>query len=214
MSDQQHWVSNPIAPWHMWGSQLIVVAPIVADGGATTTQMARVSYRRPENWRFFFGARLIDVPTQAVGDPALTIYVKFDLIIGIGRAMTIVKSVNVPADPDGIGTLGFANFTFLLGAPLVSTPRLLKWASSVRQPLEDDFLDRVEGDPVDHFPAQDIQCSARVMPRHSTVTGNVTVELSAYFAPNVHVRPDWFVETGDLQVQRQHQFTGTETGGT
>jgi hypothetical protein len=65
----------------------------------------------------------------------------------------------------------------------------------------DDSTPLVLTPPVEWLPAQDIQCTVRAGLQN---VGTATVEVTSWFAPRSHVRPDWFNE----------QFLGGETNGT
>jgi hypothetical protein len=59
--------------------------------------------------------------------------------------------------------------------------------------------------PIEWLPAQDIQCYARAS---LGPVGTADIEVSAWFAPRSHVRPDWFRETDESR------FRGGEVDGT
>lgn len=183
---ESHHVGVP--PWHLWGLEQTVVLP---PSGATTQQsqspqLARINYKRPDTWTFFFTATLISaVPTG----PTSAVFIAFDLTLGVGR-----QSTTIP---------GFRQFTIAwtaappLGQPFFASTAPNVISAGTVNPTTDGF--------VETFPAQDIQCAARVV--IPAANQGVTVSVGAYFAPRSHVRPDWYGATGDPL------FTGAERGG-
>lgn len=197
----------PLAPWHMWGSSKMVEVrntgfpPLV-----TTGQIARITYKRPETWSFFFVARLISAGESGVVGSPPTITVAFDLILGVGRASSDVADGALAS----AGFLqGFATFDFQWPLGSVAAPiGRVKWTSTVPSPALRDSQTPPVTERVSHFPAQDIQCNARVGFTGATLTDDMArVELAAYFAPRTHIRPEWYSDEAD-------QFRGKETGGT
>jgi hypothetical protein len=160
-----------VKPWHMWGSEQTVQVPA---GGATTQsaatpQLARVNYKRPETWTFFFVATLL----QGVSSGATqAVFVAFDLTLGVGRSSTTVA---------GFRTFNI-NWTV---TPPVNQQFFASTAPNVtgtNAPGTDGF--------VDSFPASEIQCTARcIVPATS---GAVVLTVGAYFSPRTHIRPDWY----------------------
>jgi len=186
--------NNPLAPWHMWGTSQRMQ---LNNSVNVSKQLAKVNYKRPETWSFFFGARLLSA--EAVGVPSIEVIVVFDIIIGVGRtSFTTVP----PNNEVGVGS-GFAPFRFGVAIPFVGNAfSYRKWRTNGRGPATDD-LTAASIPTIEYFPAQDIQCLAR---GRVTPTGTAEVEVTAYFAPRTHIRPDW--------IQEDNQFLGNETGGT
>jgi hypothetical protein len=162
-----------VAPWHLWGSTQPVIMNLVAGTGvASGQQVARISYKRPDNWTFFFSLVVLDV--QKPPPDAFSLDCFFDLTLGVGRS-----SVTIP---------GFEHFRFdfpgavPLGQPLYSTqvigpPRIP--ASTAENIIRD-------------FPAQDIQLAVRsIASLGGFGTGSATAAVSGFFSPRTHVRPDW-----------------------
>jgi len=190
---------NP--PWHMWGStQILEASSTPAFGGITSRQLAKIQYKRPETWSFFFGARILAATVPA--GVTLGIHVAFDLIIGVGRTM-----FDTTAGGLAIGSTipAFAKFRFTTTVPLVPVLNQPKWRTTGESAVFDDSTPLVLPPPIEWFPAQDIQCSARVQLQS---VGTAKVEVTSWFAPRSHVRPDWFRELDAAQ------FRGAETDGT
>lgn len=197
------WIREGMAPWHMWGNSQVVPVDSAAFGFVvqSTNQLCRVTYKRPETWRWLFFARILSitpfpVPLQQVG-----LQVDFDLTIGSGRT-----SVTLPS---------FERFVWEFDSTGQNARNQAIWSTFVDgpqkvqrniAPVPAAITNRIE-----QFTAQDIQLQARIS---ATLLNNYVytaqLEVSAYFAPNVHVRPDWFLpEPAPLE----QQFGGSETAG-
>ena len=193
------------SPWLMWGSAQQVV--ISAGGPVQSGQMVRINYGRPETWRFFFGAELLSVSAPPAADCKLQ--VAFNVIPGIGRSsFDTTNTSNLLTPP---GQLAFAFFQFLIPAgtqPLGSIVTK-RWTSAVRAPKMDDD-DTTIAPLLETLVAQDLQVAARVS--QSTGGPNITAQfqLTAFFAPNVHIRPEWSMD-GD--PRNQLRYRGGEQNG-
>lgn len=212
--------STPQPPWHLWGGSETLTFRTAAPGPGVpppliaSNQLAKISYRRPENWTFFFGARVIDSPINT--DPINFYYigVRYDLVLGVGRSSfdTANPPIVFTAEPLPYGE-GFAQFIFP-AEPGARASQQPKWTTVVRAPfnidnswdIDPNGADQTYQRPlIDSFPAQDIQCRATAYNvQNIPVSSTITVEVSAFFSPRVHARPDWFVK----------KFAGAETGGT
>lgn len=159
---------NGLPPWHMWGNQNTVVQ----DGtiSQSAQQLVKVAYKRPESWRFFLWAEpIFDLSAGGV-------IVDFEVLFGVGRAFARLPIVR-------------------LRWVAASTPGM-KWVTEVPTPTLDDSLavaDRVST-RMNVIVAQDIQVTANVSRQTPLVA---TVNVGAFFVPNVHTRPDWFVDAFD-----------------
>ncbi len=178
-------MTNPAAPWKMWGQKRIVTG--LGGQFNEPQQLARVSYKRPDSWRFFLAAQIVNGPV--LGAPAsLTVY--FDLAFGVGLTQF--------STPERDNTSNFHYFRWTIAAGIDPVILPAKWTTQARGPLWDDSL--TESSLTDVVVAQDIQAYASVAP---SAAGEYQVACTAFFAPNTHVRPDWFSE----------QFSGAEKGG-
>ncbi len=100
--------------------------------------------------------------------------IDIDLIVGLGRSFVKLPNFWVHVF-NGVAAAG-----------------LSVWATKDTSPAANELV-----------VAQDIQCSARLHGNFNpTLTKRLTV--SAFFAPNVHIRPEWF----------ERHFRGNENGGT
>lgn len=203
------WLREGIPPWHMWGnSQTIRVNAETTDTTAPvgTGQLVKVSYKRPETWHFLLVARLVNAP-QVVLDNELAVTVYFDVIAGIGRSQSVLQTFE----------------TFSWGWVEGEAPPYAKtlYTQQVRTPALRMVFDSGEGIYVDdpasiqtfnELVAQDIQVTCRVNFFMRGINEGdqsfADVEVSAFFAPKTHVRPDWFVN-GPPETM----FPGAETQG-
>ena len=182
--------SNQLAPWHLWGdSKPLAVPPSLAT--RTSSQLSKIQYNRPDSWTFLFVAKLIAAPVGSAS--GAFVGVSFDLIIGVGRSM-----VSLPF---------FCQFNFSWAAAAAAPAGQLKYSTEARTPL------RIQSDPtsfgvIRDFPAQDIQCTGTAIFENGADPGDAIVEMDAYFAPRVHIRPDWYADKPDDQ-----RFRGNEMGG-
>jgi hypothetical protein len=188
-----------IAPWHMWGNTQTMTAansPATQAAQATTSQLVRIGYKRPETWHWLFAAKLLSGPDMGAGNHA-SVQVFFDLTVGIGRSM-----IRIP---------GFESFVFRWDGPapggtfpqdrqLYSTScigpnRIFVNPPGVPTPSE------IVSSTIDEIVAQDLQLSCRLF---FDITGGgstpVVVEVQAQFSPKTHLRPEWHM----------HLFPGAE----
>lgn len=202
---------NPVEPWHIWGTSIRLTATVdsATTVGSVGAQLLKVSYKRPETWSYFLGARIVGARTAA-GSPlstGCTVDVRYNLMTGIGRTMfqTSDQLANFAA---GAG-LAFARFRWVVPAGPGTNLLLLpaKWTTVTRTPLHDDS-DPTSFERIETFPAQDIQMSSQLLWTTVDQEMAVDVEVTAYVAPRTHIRPDWFA------ANAQRKFLGGETGGT
>lgn len=194
-----------IPPWHMWGSTVeLATLGAIANVERASQQIARVSYKRPENWRFWIQARLVGGDAPAVGPEVVRIRV--DLAFGVGRSVARTHQPVVA----GVIQTAFAFFEWLvpIGVLPQDVPNSNKYTTQVRTP------ELVDGDATtitlcDHFPAENIQAEANLVVLKAEAIA-VQTEVTVFFAPNVHVRPDWL----DPEAPAEAMFRGGETGGT
>lgn len=142
-------------------------------------QLCRVSYRRPESWNWLFAARILDAPNAPGGGVAAIII--YDLTVGIGRSqITIPAFEQFEFVWSGVQTFP----TFSMYSTSSYGPNRVQGAGAAA--TRDNFIDRIT--------AQDIQLACRVLYSDADATRSATVEVSAHFAPAVHVRPEWASE--------------------
>jgi hypothetical protein len=181
-SDAECMGKSGIPPWHMWGDSVVVdITSTGASGQGQSLQVVRINYGRPETWRFFLAAETLEGNANAGG----SLIVAFRTILGVGRS-----SVEVP--------LGVFNFVWP-GA----FPKTIKFASSSLAPVVDDTQPTVPN-VLQTIVAEDIQVQAQVV---LVAAANLTakVKCTAFFAPEGHVRPEWF--------EKDPRFPGGENDG-
>jgi hypothetical protein len=215
-----------IPPWHMWGNTQQLKAIIGSGGnpGVTPGQLLRINYARPDSWHFLLSAKLLTGPEADITH-AVAIGVQFDLTVGIGRSAIVID--NSSSQGDG-GFSAWHTFNFRYGGGGLGTPfnfpsnihlwttRILSPNSNYSQnaPYPNNAGFPVAGADVtgpgyiDQIVAQDIQLSCRLLagvnPVSAAIDQEVTVEVSAQFAPIVHHRPEW---------HKGGRFPGAEDGG-
>jgi len=192
---------SSIAPWHMWGTSATITVPHPSSSAVQfvqSNQLARINYKRPDTWHFLFAAELLTAPDGVAGNN-VDVIVDFDLFVGVGRA-----SVGMRGRP---GEPGFARLTFHYAGAASAQIGIVKWTTQSQTEVSNTPTILNPNPiilPVVEFPAQDIQCSARVTTQSASADDLPTkVEVHAYFAPKTHLRPDWF----------EREYDGEETEG-
>lgn len=179
-------------PWHLWGDTKVIVVPhSIALIEEYSTQLAKVSYGRPETWDFMFGARIINL-TEPLDTGEIDVY--FDVTIGVGRSQ--------------LQMLGFEHFMFYWTA-MPSPLNIQKYSAEVFGPPRTDIpippATTIPDNVISEVTAQDIQVSARLQYTGGAIpVKSASVEITAFFAPRSHVRPEWF----------KGEFPGGEDNGT
>lgn len=191
-------------PWKMWGTSvnLDISATTIFDRTSRAEQVARIDYKRPENWRFWIGAKLLGGNTNTSG-ATLTATVIVDLFFGVGRDLFDTgQDLGVAS---ALGTRGgFVEFVWDIpngGTPGQTGNNTKYTTTALTPPLNDQDPTSVER--IDHIVAQSISCRAR-----AGYIGVAQFQVTAFFAPNVHVRPDWWLD------EDGRAFAGAEIGGT
>jgi hypothetical protein len=178
---------SPIAPWHMWGTHATVTVPHPSSSATQfqqSQQLARINYKRPETWHFLFAAKLLAAPDGVAGNN-VDVIVDFDLAVGVGR--TAVQLQGRPGEP------GFARLVFHYAGAASAQLGVTKWTTQTQTETSNLIPATPVVLPLVEFPAQDIQCSVRVVTQSASADDLPTlVEVHSYFAPKNHIRPDWF----------------------
>lgn len=175
-------MQNGLPPWHMWGDKKTVV--LTQDTGLNVArqseQLVRINYARPETWRWFFSARLIE--TTAAGP--INVFVNWNLTFGVGRSST-----NFPAFEQYLFSTAAIplNVSDIIFSSTVSGRLRLQGVPAANQPAPN---------VVETISAQDIQLQADFVFSSANAGERAVVEVSAYFSPNVHVRPEWLTRVG------------------
>jgi hypothetical protein len=200
------------SPWQQWGNTQIVTAPanLFTNPNANEQQITllRVQYNRPETWRFLFSARILDAQPDPDGSHQFHIDVWFDLFTGIGRSAIPIRFwVTLPEWQWGLLSPAVPRnqpfWTNTTGnSQVVSTIVQLPDGTIEKTLLGSGQTETITG--------QDMTVVAHV--NYTTDLAGATpaqVEVSGQFAPNVHVRPDWFL----LDGHPSEQFAGGEVKG-
>jgi hypothetical protein len=176
------------APWLLWGQELNV--PIESDVVRfnTSPQLVQIRYARPESWRFFFKVQIGTIQGSTAG---AVMQVDYNLTFGVGRNTTSMGST-VDANGAAAGT-PFARFRFDAAVAGEFVSGSYKCCSSVEFPKENNT--RVSNNVVDHIVAETIQLQTLVtFPSGlGLLTPGSSIVCTAFFSPEVHIRPDWFI---------------------
>lgn len=180
-----------LPPWHLWGGSKTLICPYTGIFSTTTAteQTNKISYGRPESWNFLFCAKIVEQTLAVVPSTiTATINLAFHLTIGIGRSSTTIE--------------GFESYSFS-AAPGSSLVGLVRYSTMViAPPRSAGSTDRNE---ITEIVAQDIQMNVSGVYAFGETHGDsAKVEISTYFAPIHHTRPEWFL----------NEFPGGEEVGT
>jgi len=210
-----------VPPWHLWGTAVLheqdaTVLP-AAQVTIGTQQLVNVRYGRPETWHWFFAAEIIaasDIP-NALDSAVAT--VRFDVNLGLGRAnFPIARRAGSGID----GIASFEQFAFAWGVPLSgsqSAPTNLQvYSTQAVGPNRDQGaagLAAPIANPITQLVAETITVQAKIIYNRSAGAGadRLRMNIAAFFAPAVHVRPDWYLDVE--KHDETEQFPGGEVPG-
>lgn len=196
--------SGQLPPWHLWGGTVPVRINQAVAGQPTrvTQQIAKISYGRPETWSFFLAGKVLNGTPNALFPTSLN--VEINLMFGVGRSAFSTGSA------PGVSPSAFLLLEWDWGVGI--TPGRLasdiKYTTQIQTPVLQDGVAGAFRGVISELPAQDIQVSAQATA--SSTLANVEFELTAFFAPKTHIRPDWYREDA-IDLER---FTGGEIKGT
>lgn len=188
-----------MVPWLLWGDKETVKVS-TAPGSFQTArpfQLSKIQYGRPDTWKFFLGAQVVKPPAPNLATQVL-VDIDFDIMIGVGRSRF---------DTNYERTTNFQHFvTFSYVYAGGASPRDLgpRYATEVLAPPISTAVPGVR-QLIREFPAESIQCSGQVRVTTFEVV-DIAVEMTAFFSPQTHIRPDWYQVDGT-------PFAGGETGG-
>lgn len=223
-------------PWHLWGNSETFRVPVQSSAAAarpaTSGQLIKVAYGRPETWHWVLAAKLIEGPASPVNQTQLE--VSFDLTVGLGRSAILLSAAQGNVTNQN---RAFETFFFQWGPVATAFPRGAQlYSTQVLSPnrlfrSDAPFPDQT-GNPtaasdavapafataffpplIEQIVAESIQLQCRMTalaaPGSASIGQNVTVEVQGMFAPKTHVRPDWF-QIGEPPAK---QFPGKEVPG-
>jgi len=168
-------MKNP--PWMMWGNSQVISVAIGPTAPATTSgQLVKISYARPENWKFLFGATVIEAPHV----PGVC-QVAFSVTTGVGRAILTIERFEFYFFDE---TAGFLDN--LVGRPFYTT-QVQDTGRGVTAPYNTTGF-------ITEIPGQDIQVQGQVscIVAQAGTWRNLVMTVDAHFAPSVHIRPEWY----------------------
>lgn len=174
------------APWMLWGQSTAfpVLGGIPGAIPRNVAQLAQVRYGRPDSWRFLLRAKVVQVNGSA---GAANFILNWNLTLGLGRGV-----ITIPA---------FCTMTW--------TPAEFVTNGSDKYATSSEIISTRAPDGTgpflfNEFPAESIQLDVDAsFDAANTVALGSNLEISAFFAPVTHIRPEWQV----------HQFSGGEHKG-
>jgi hypothetical protein len=172
----------------MWGGSETINLVAQGPGQLLTrgVQLTQVRYGRPTTWRYFFAANLLG---GLSGSPA-PVLVDFNLTMGVGRSTVVIPS--------------FEHYRFNAGPGALAPAS--KYSASTNGPVRDDSLVApFPQNSIVQLPLETVQIQAVVSMQGTSVGDNVQIEVHSYFAPEVHIRPEWFKDSAE--------FSGDEDKG-
>jgi hypothetical protein len=141
---------------------------------------------------------------------ATTVHALFDVAVGVGRTSfdTQKAILGVPVNFNAFAQL-------IWRVPVGTVPGAqnfnIKWLQRVPGPTYDDTAGaQLPTRDTDLIVAEHISCRVRVVMSGGDPGVSVQAEVGAFFAPNVHIRPDWFSD----DEENAPQFPGAEVKGT
>lgn len=208
MAGQLTGQESGLPPWHMWGSKVEFELVPGREGGSAVggftprnnlVQLNRINYARPESWHWFIAGQIMRGDSS---DVDRTVIAQVNIIAGVGRVsfdtgreMTISGGLVQPP----------AWVEFRWNIPAGLQPGLLdkKWTVEANNPAPIDGS--ANANICRWLPTQDLQVYCRSginLDNTSAGLNRVTVAIYSWFAPQVHVRPDWHMENfrgGELE---------------
>ncbi len=199
-----------IPPWHLWGGSEVLDLELqgIAEGTNVTrrktgSQLAKVSYLRPESWHWFFSARLLSTSPADVPQPAgeiTTVTVQWQVTIGIGRTFVTMENFDQFVFGWGLGLFPGNGDYRPNGAHIYSSNAMpfvkAEPTIDVNAQLPGQLLERAIAEPITELVAQDIQLQALVtLETNISTLARARVQVDAMFAPKTHIRPEWHVHT-------------------
>lgn len=163
-------------PWLMWGTSEELFADantLAVNNGLVSHQLSNVDYHHPTTWTIFLAANATWAPVEAL----MGIETRAIITFGVGRSLIELPPVIfdwslAELQPDGVGELKYT--TQIDGPELVAGSGI--------------------ANPITKLPAQSIQIRAEMISLAPTgANSTIRSQVWAFCAPQVHVRPDWFL---------------------
>ena len=164
-----------LPPWGTWGDTKIfeVTGVPLASSISAYQQLVHFEYKRPESCRFFFAARLLSSTTLP-----LPVSVTMEFQVTFGNGFTTFQS-------DFFQTLEFA-VGFANPGDLRMCTQIEAFKANTAQTAPNI---------IEVLPASNFYVNARIVTLGSINAGTkLVMQATALVAPNVHVRPGWWLE--------------------
>lgn len=210
---QQPWLREGLPPWHMWGNTQLFPISSGAFGSGTTGggQLNKVGYKRPDTWHWLFVAKIVKFDPLPTGVQTVGIALDFDVIVGLGRSMS---QLAYPVFAQGFPSFERFLWEFDSASPqaFINQPIYSTQVAAPNKKQGNIGLPLAVANPLNQLTAQDIQVACRINPTsNNNYVYDAQIEVSGFWAPKTHVRPDWF-NTFD-GVPPEKVFGGSETEG-
>ncbi len=193
-------------PWHLWGNTQVfdVRASAFTNPNANDNNqtMVRIAYGRPETWRFLLAYKILAAPSAPVNQANISVW--FEMITGHGRAAVRLPFWATMQSSDWSGGSPPLNLMiFTTRASGDSAQSIVNLDNGGTQIFGTASL------PSDQVVGQDITVKANMsFTTDLPLPQTAKVEVSCLFAPNSHVRPDWY----RIDEPEAVQFPGGEVG--
>lgn len=157
-------------PWLMWGSAQTI--NVKGSDVASSGQLCQIDYRRPDTWHFL----IYGVVTRASNiDPGTFLNIDIALTIGLGRT-----TIPIP---------NFARLTWGPGGATIQ-PNVVRACTTVEVAKEN--ATRVSNNVINEVVFQNLQSTWSAAFVESNANSQADVQLTMFWAPKNHVRPEWF----------------------
>jgi len=185
------------APWILWGQTTSM--PVL--GGApgviprSTQQLTQIRYGRPESWRFFLQAKVVQVNGSA-GNALF--FLNWNLTFGLGRGTTSLKQ---------FCQMSWTPVEFVTGSTAIRA------VTSVELPQEN--AGRLSDNVIDTLTFETLQVDVDgSFDAANTVAAGSMIELTSFWAPVTHIRPEWYLApTSEGASDAGSPFPGDEHKG-
>lgn len=186
------------APWILWGqtTSMAVLGGAPGKIPQSTQQMTQIRYGRPESWRFFLQAKVVQVNGSA---GAANFFLNWNLTFGLGRGTTSLKQ---------FCQMSWTPVEFVTGSVAIRA------VTSVELPGEN--AGRISDNVIDTLTFETLQVDVDgSFDAANTVAAGSNIELTSFWAPISHIRPEWYLAPTSHQVEQEASspFPGDEHKG-